>query len=116
MLQFYFDHNMSPAIASGLQRRGVNVLIAKDDGAATWADDEILVRATKLDRVVCTQGKDFLKIARHWQNVERDFPGIVYLRQLDIGIGGAVNDLEMVAKVMSADEMRGRIYYLPLGT
>jgi predicted nuclease of predicted toxin-antitoxin system len=114
MLRFYFDHNMSPAVARGLQRRGVDVLIAMDDGTSTWDDESILIRATELDRVVCTEDSDFLTISARWVSEGREFPGIVFLRQQDVSIGVAVNELEMCAKVISTDEMQGRIHYLPL--
>jgi hypothetical protein len=44
----------------------------------------------------------------------KDFSGIVCAHQLRITIGQMVEELELIAKVTSHDEWRGRIEHLPL--
>ncbi|MCA9210353.1 MAG: DUF5615 family PIN-like protein [Planctomycetales bacterium] len=114
MLGFYLDHHVPSAIARGLERRGISILTALQDNAGSWSDEAILQRATELDRVVFTQDDDFLVLAHSWQQSGREFAGVIYAHQLRITIGGAIRDLELVAQVLSSDEMRNRIEFLPL--
>jgi hypothetical protein len=108
------DHNVPAAITSGLRRRGVAVLTAAEDQTADWDDESLLERATHLGRVVFTQDDDFLGVAHEWQSSGREFAGIVYAHQLNITIGRAIADLELIATIMEPDELRNRIEFLPL--
>lgn len=113
-LLLYMDQHVPAAVTRGLRRRGIDVLTAHEDGAAEWEDEEILQRATELGRVVYTQDDDFLELAYRWQSSSREYAGIVYAHQLNITVGQAIKDLELVAKIMRADEMRSRVEFLPL--
>jgi hypothetical protein len=108
------DHHVPAAITQGLRRRGVDVLTAEEDQTSEWDDERLLERATLLGRIVFTQDDDFLAIGHHWRNSGRDFAGIVYAHQLRITVGQAINDLELIQKIMTADEMRNRIEFLPI--
>ena len=88
-------------------------MTAAEDRTADWDDEDILVRATRLGRIVYSQDDDFLAIAHQWQHSSRDFSGIVYPHQLGITVGQAIADLALIAKIMTADEMRNRIEFLP---
>ncbi len=113
-LSFYLDHHVPMAIAAGLRQRHINVLTAQDDGRADWDDDRLLERALELGRVVFTQDRDFLVLAADWQRQRREFAGMVYGHQLRVTIGGAVHDLAIIATLISLDEMRNRVEFLPL--
>lgn len=113
-LPLYMDQHVPAAVTRGLRRRGLDVLTTEEDHTADWDDEAILTRATRLGRVVCTQDDDFLAIGHHWQQSGREFTGIVYAHQLRITVGQAIADLELVAKIMTAGEMRNRIEFLPL--
>jgi len=113
-LPLYMDQHVPAAITRGLRRRGVDVLTTEEDRAADWDDADLLARATGLGRIVFTQDDDFLAIGRHWQLSGREFAGIVYAHQLRITVGQAIADLELIATIMTADEMKNRIEFLPL--
>jgi len=113
-LSLYLDHHVHTAIRDGLRARGIDVLTAIEDGSDLWDDEQILERATILERIVFTQDADFLRIANEWANASREFAGVVYGHQLQVTIGQAIHDLELIAAVMSAEEMRSRVEYLPL--
>lgn len=113
MLFFYMDHHVPMAITVGLRQRRVDVLTASEDGAEEFDDNALLDRATALGRVLFTQDEDFLAIAHQRITSGPDFAGIVYSHQLAISIGEAIRDLELVAKVLDASEMRNRTEYLP---
>lgn len=113
-LAFYFDHHVHAAIAAGLNERGIDVVTAYEDGSAELADEELLERTTQLGRVLFTQDDDFLSIVQKWLEEEREFAGIVYSHHLSITVGKAISDLELIAQVMSPEEMRNRVVFIPL--
>jgi hypothetical protein len=112
-LPLYMDHHVPMAITQGLRLRGVDVLTAHEDGAATWDDEQILERATQLGRTLFSQDEDLLAIAHQWLNTGRDSAGLVYAHQLNITIGQAVANLELIAKAMDPQDMRNRIEFIP---
>lgn len=55
MTSLYLDVHVPAAIAAELRRRGVDVLSAQEDGATELDDNDLLLRANSLGRVVFTQ-------------------------------------------------------------
>jgi hypothetical protein len=113
MLAFYMDHHVPRAITEGLRRRGIDVITAFDDGRDTDDDEPLLERATQLGRVLVTHDQDFLEIGPRWQRGSRSFSEIAYGIPKRVSIGGMIDYLELIARVMSADDMRDRIEYIP---
>ena len=113
-IKLYMNHHVDVAITEGLRRRGVDVLTCHDDGTTTWDDDRLLDRASQLGRVFFSQDDDLLAIAHRWQHGNRSSAGLVYGHQLDLSIGEAVRDLELIAGVYDPDDIRDRVEYLPL--
>jgi hypothetical protein len=113
MLLLYMDHCVSGPITVGLRQRGVDVVTADEDGTAQLDDDALLDRATSLGRILFSQDKDLLAIARLRQQSGRDFAGVAYAHQLRISIGDAIRDLELLAKALDPEDMRNRVEYLP---
>lgn len=114
MLRLYMDVHVKAAITAGLRQRGIDVLTAQEDGTERWDDDRLLERATELRRVLFSQDDDLLAIARYKQSQDEMFSGLIYGHQLAATIGKYVIDLELVCKVLDADDMINRIEYLPL--
>lgn len=73
-----FDHNAPDPVAFGLRRLGIDVLLAREDGAAQFMDERMLVRASVLGRVLFTHDDDFLVIVADWQRNNREFVGVAY--------------------------------------
>jgi hypothetical protein len=113
-LPLYMDHHVPSAITRGLRRRGLDVLTAAEDGAATSEDETLLARATELGRILFSQDDDLLAVAARRLEEGREFAGLVYGHQLAVTIGKAVRDLEIVARVLDPAEIRNRIEFLPL--
>ena len=113
-IKLYMDHHVDIAITEGLRRQGVDVLTCQEDGTTTWDDDRLLDRATQLGRVLFSQDDDLPAIAPQWQRRNRSFAGLVYGHQLDLSIGQAVRDLELIAGVYDPEDTRDRVEYLPL--
>lgn len=113
-LSYYCDHNVHRAIVTGLRRRGVDCLTAFEDSRARAPDDELLERATELSRILFTHDDDLLVIASEWLTSGHEFSGMVFGAQSQISIGGAIFDLELIARILSLPEMRNLVVHLPL--
>ena len=113
MVPLYIDHNVPSPIASGLRKRGVDVITCLDDGTTTLDDELLLDRATSLGRVLFTEDEDLLAIAQQRQQDGQEFAGIVYAHQLALPVGKGIRDLELLAKVFEPEDMRNRVEYLP---
>jgi predicted nuclease of predicted toxin-antitoxin system len=110
----YMDVHIHRAVTNGLRRRGVDVLIAQEDGAARMEDPELLDRATNLGRVLFSQDEDLLGEAAKRQKENQPFSGLIYVHQEKLPIGKIVQDLELMAKVYEPEDMMNRVEYLPL--
>ena len=108
----YFDVHVPRAIAEQLRPRGVDVLTAIEDGYDHEIDEEVLLRARNLHRVLFTQDIRFKALAEDWQrqgipfadcsSVIRPAPDRRY-----------VADLELVAKVSEPEEWKNVVGHLP---
>jgi Domain of unknown function (DUF5615) len=110
----YMDVHIPQAITEQLRRRGVDVLTAHEDSAATLPDDELLERARVLGRVIFTQDIRFKALAEDWQRQGRPFAGLIFGHQLRGTIGQYVRDLELIASGSEPEEWLNTIEHLPL--
>lgn len=101
----YFDHNVRFSIALGLWLRGVDVLIARDDGFDEADDPTVLAHATELGLVAFTNDDDFLAVAHQWLEVERPLAGVIYVHQLRLTVGQTIADLEIIAKAGNPEDL-----------
>jgi uncharacterized protein with PIN domain len=106
-IKFYFDEHVNSAVASGLRRRGVDVLTCQQANMSGAEDEEHLAFAGKEQRVIVTQDDDFLRL--HTTGIEH--AGIVYTPQRT-PIGTFVRSLMLVYQVMTADEIRNSVEFL----
>ena len=107
------DVHVPQAITEQLRRRGVNVLTAIEDSAATLADEELLERARVLGRVIFTQDIRFKTLAEDWQRQGLPFAGLIFGHQLRGTIGQFVRDLELIVRASELDEWLNNIEHLP---
>ena len=108
------DHNVPGPITAGGRLRDVDCVTAEADGAERLADDDLLDRATTLDRVLVTLDGDFFAIAAERQMVGRDFAGVVHVDALRATAGRVIADLELIAKTSTPDDLRNRMELVPL--
>jgi hypothetical protein len=113
MLAFYMDHQFRASVTLGLRQRSIDVLTTLEDGTERQADEWLLARATDLSRVLVTHDKGFLKMASEWPASGRDFAGIAFAVQKSLDVGKAIEYLELIANVMTPEEMRNRVEYIP---
>jgi hypothetical protein len=108
------DVQVRRAVTEGLRRRGVDVIIAQEDGCARLPDPALLDRAQELGRAIFSQDDDMLSEASRRQQQGESFAGVIYAHQLRITTGQSVRDLELIAKVYEAADIENRVEYLPL--
>ena len=111
---FFMDHHVPRAITLGLRLREVDVITAHEDGASELDDAELLDRAGELERVLFTRDDDLIAEATRRQREGTPFHGIVYAHQLQVSIGGCVEDLELIAKVGEPVDLMDQVVFLPL--
>ena len=112
---FYIDHCVDGAIVAGVRARGVDVLLAREDGRAETPDPALLSRSTELERVMFTpQNKDFLREATRRQREGAHFYGVIYAPQIKSRVGRYIEDLHMIAELEDPNNLIGLITYLPV--
>lgn len=78
------------------------------------SDRSMLDRATELGRVLFSQDDDLLVEASRRQASSLLFFGVIYGHQLRLTIGEAIDDLELIANVATAEELMNQVLFLPL--
>jgi hypothetical protein len=113
-LRLFMDHHVRAEITDGLRRRGVDVLTAQEDRSHRLADPALLTRCTLIGRVLFTNDDDLLAEAARRMVSAEHFSGVIYAHQLQITIGKAVDDLELIARVYDPPDIANQIQHLPL--
>ncbi len=108
----YFDHNVNRAIAQGLRLRGVDVLTAFEDGAHRLPDTELLDRATRLGRILCSSDSDLIVEARRRQRERGSFAGVRYAHQ-GAPVSICIEALEPAAKAGGPADFVDSLLFLP---
>jgi len=110
----YMDAHIPRAITVGLRLRGVDVLTAQEDNAATLRDPALLDRATTLKRVLFTFDDDLLTEAIRRQREGVYFAGVIYAHPTSASIGACIHDLELIARVAEFEDCFNQVLFLPL--
>lgn len=103
-VSFYLDENLSPEIIRQLSLSGIDVI----RGPLSAEDPQHLQNATAMGRVVCTEDKDFLRLAA----AGFEHAGIIRGRQRLHSIGDWVKYLRLVHAVYTAEELRNTVSYV----
>jgi len=106
-IKFYLDEHVPLAVASGLRRRGVDVLTVQDAGMLGAEDDAHIELVTKQGRVIFTQDADFLRL--HASGVEH--AGIVYMPQRT-SVGYILRGFMLIYEVLEPEELKNRVEFL----
>lgn len=106
-ISFYLDEHVHPAVATGLRRRGVDVLTTREANMLSAPDEAHLALALAHGRVIFTQDIDFLRL--HTSGLRH--AGIVYVRQ-QTPIGYIIRGLMLVYQILSPEEMENRVEFL----
>lgn len=107
-LRYLVDEHVAKAVATGLWKRGIDVVTIAEVGRLGAEDEDLLAFAEEEGRVMVTQDRDFLRLAAQMSG---DHPGVVYAPQ-GRSIGELVRLLDLLAQVSDTEEMRGRVEYI----
>jgi hypothetical protein len=111
---FYMDEHVPKPITIGLRIRGVDVVTVQDD-KRQGTDDAILIdRAGQLGRVLFSFDADMLREATRRQQVGESFSGVIFAHPTQISVGECIRDLEIIAEAGELEDLRDRVFYLPL--
>lgn len=114
MFKLYMDEHVPAPVTYGLRLVGVDVITSVEDGADGIPDPLLLDRATGLGRILFTQDRDFLKIGAERQSEGKFFFGIVYAPQRRLATGRMIEDLELIVKATTLEDVNNRVRYLPI--
>src|SRR5947199_7889570 len=107
-IKFLLDEHVSPAIAVGLRRRGIDVTATSDVGLRGADDLDHIAFAWPAGRVIVTHDDDYLVL--HAQGVRH--AGIAYCHQHARTIGQILSALLLLWQVLEPQEMENRVEYL----
>jgi len=108
MIRFHFDEHVSPAIAAGLRRRGIDITTAAEARLLGAEDTAHMAFALSQDRVIVTHDDDFL--THHAAGVPH--AGIAYCHQEKYRLGELFRVLLLLHGGSSEEELRGRVEFL----
>ncbi len=87
----------------------MDVVTAIEDGCAELPDDQPLVRAGSLGRVIFPQVIRFKALAEDWQRQGRHFANLLFGHQFRATLGCYVNDLELIAGATEPEEWSDKV-------
>ncbi len=117
-VRFLLDENVNPLYRRELLRREPTLTVWRvgDPGAPPEAtlDPEILLWCDQHEFVLITNNRKSMPVHLETHLGEgRHVPGILAISD-KIGVSQTVEDLLLIASIVSADEIRDQLVYLPL--
>lgn len=116
MIRFATDQDFNARIVTGLRRRvpEVDVVSVRDVGLARAPDPEVLEWAAREQRVLLSHDVNTV-VGFAAERLRRGdhHAGLVKVPQT-LAIGRAIEDLVLVTKAASAEDLRDRTIHLPL--
>ena len=116
MIRLLTDENFNYAILRGLIRRvpHLDFVLVHDVGLAGRPDPVLLKWAASKHRSIMTQdAKTMIPHAEQLMRQGQPMGGLIVVPQ-SVGIGRAIDDLELIVECYSESDMRDRIQRLPL--
>jgi predicted nuclease of predicted toxin-antitoxin system len=116
MFRLASDADVHNAIVRGLRHRvpEIDLLRAQDVLPEGTPDPEILAWAAAENRVLITNDRDtMIGFAYERLGAGDPLPGVI-LTTNEQSIGGAIEDILIIAECMTEDEIRDRVVFLPL--
>ncbi len=107
-IRFRLDEHIDPDVARALRQQGVDVTTTADAKLLNQPDTAHIAFIRREKRVIVTGDADFLRFA----STNEDHPGIVYFTNIGESIGKIVRHLILIYKVLSPEEITGRVEYL----
>ncbi len=116
MLRLLSDEDFNRRIVKGLRRRvpEVDIVRVQDIGMRTRDDPDVLEWASREGRVVVSHDVSTMSAAAY-DRVRQSLvmPGVIEVPQ-ELGIGRSIDELELVLRVGSEEDLVNQVIYLPL--
>jgi predicted nuclease of predicted toxin-antitoxin system len=107
-IRFLLDENISPQVAIGLRKRGIDVLTVHELQRGGLSDLEQLQFSSSKRRVIVTHDRDFLVLGsrgiRH--------AGIAWCHQKKCSIGQLIKSLVLLHATLTEKDMIGQVKFL----
>lgn len=116
MLRFVTDEDFDASIVRGLKRRlpNVDILDVRTVGLRSAVDPDILEWAAREERVIVTHDVNtMVGFADERVRSGRHHTGVIKVPQ-KLAIGRAIEELEYIAQIATAADLRDRVLHLPL--
>lgn len=107
-IRLYFDENMPEAAAKQLADHDIDVLTTQKAKRCGASDPDQLRFAASQGRVICTQDKDYLELAK----TDPLHCGIAFIGFKSREIGAMVKALREMHRNESSESMESRLVYL----
>lgn len=111
-LRFHLDEHVALAVAGALRRRGMDVSSTPESGLRGATDLAHLSFASATQRVIYTEGADFLSLAA----ARSDHSGIVYSAPGSRSLRQVIEFLVLLDACLTAEDMRGQVEFVPHAT
>ncbi len=108
---FYMDHNVDDRITEALRLRGIDVIVAREEGHDRTLDPLLLDRVYELSRVFCTHDKDFLREGVRRQREGIPFCGVVY-SHMNTNVGRCIRGLVEIYYSNDQEDMMNTVMYV----
>jgi hypothetical protein len=108
-VRFQLDEHMNPAVAAGLRRVRIDVITTVEAGLLGAPDTVQLAHAHAAGRVMVTQDRDYLRLSQEGA----EHSGIAYCAQGSRTIGEIIAGLIRLHQTIDAEQMRGRVHFIP---
>ncbi len=106
------DVHVPGPITWGLRLRGVEVLTCQDDKTTRWADENLLVRAAELRRVMVSFDEDFKRVVASFLATGHEFSGYVHIPHARLMVGECVTKLTALARIFDSDDVWNTVIHL----
>jgi predicted nuclease of predicted toxin-antitoxin system len=106
--RFYLDENVQVVVAEQLALRGIDAVTVRSLELLGDEDENHLVRATGMGRILCTHDTDYYELAMSGRN----HAGIIIGQAEKHTIGDWVKGLVLIHAVYTAEDMENRVEFL----
>ena len=108
----YLDENVDRRVATGLRRRGVEVITVEEAGLKGASDDRHLAEARQRQAILFTHDADFLRLAKACLQRGEEFPPIAFCHKEKYRPGRLISLLKGLVETIPGERHLGFVYFL----
>ena len=112
-LKIYTDENVDIRVAEGLRMRGLRAFSAIEKGMSGKTDTEHFTYVSEIQAVIFTHDHHFVQIARKLSEEDGVHWGVIFVEMNKLSVGECIKRLAIYAEILSAEEMKNQIEFLP---